>query len=83
MPYKLAGFYSWFAVGNTKPNWKFMIYDTNLKVHGKNQNLSKVHDIMDQFPKNVYPTKIDKTIKRKKSKNGNWNINSIMLPFFN
>ena len=50
MPYKLAGFYSWSAVGNTKQIWKFMIYGTNLKVHGKNQTLGKVHDIMDQFP---------------------------------
>ena len=51
MLYKLAGFYTWFAVGNTKPIWKFMIYDTNLKVHGRNHNLSKVYDIRDQFPK--------------------------------
>ena len=50
MRYKLAGFYSWSAVGNTKLIWKFMIYGTNLKVHGKNQNLDKVHDVRDQFP---------------------------------
>ena len=51
MLYKLAGFYSWSTVGNTKPIRKLMIYATNLKVYGKNQNLGKVHDIRDQFPK--------------------------------